>query len=64
MVVKDRVGIAISSGDGVRPELFHKEDLIRELRRDAVSHRTSLLDPVSQVAHKVEEEIPIGNTDH
>ena len=62
--MENGVGVLVLAGNGVGPELLHEEHLVGELRRDAVFGRFGFLDPVRQVAHKVEEEVLLGHRDH
>ena len=63
MEVEDDVRVPVLPGHRVRPQLFHEEHLVRELRRRAVPRGPGLLDPVGQVADKVEEEVAFGDGD-
>ena len=64
MVMEDTVSVLVFAGDGGGPEFLHEEHLVGELRRHAVTRRSRLLDPVRQMAHKVKEEITLGDTDN
>ena len=72
MVVEDGVGISVLAGHNLSPQLAHEEHLIGELGRarrrrcadGAVFGRARFLDPVGEVAHKVEEEVRLGHADH
>jgi hypothetical protein len=61
--MEDGVSILVLAWDSVRPELLHEEQLIRQLWADAIFGWPSFLDPNWQMAHKVEEEVSLGNTD-
>ena len=63
MEVEDDVRVPVLPGHRVRPQLLHEEHLVRELRRSAVPRGPCLLDPVGQVADKVEEEVALGHGD-
>jgi hypothetical protein len=58
------VGVLVSSGHNIGPQLPHEEHLVGELGRGAVLGGPRLLDPIGQMAHKVEEEVRFGHTDH
>ena len=63
MEVEDDVRVPVLPGHRVRPQLFHEEHLVRELRRSAVPRGSRLLDPVGQMADKVAEEVALGDGD-
>ena len=63
MEVEDDVRVPVLPGHRVRPQLFHEEHLVRELRRRAVPRGPGLLDPVGQMADEVEEEVALGDGD-
>lgn len=64
MIVKYNIGIDVLARNSFCPEFFHEENLVRELRSDAVTGRTSFLDPVGKMSHKVKEEIAVWYTYH
>ena len=64
MEMEDDVSVPVLSRDGVRPQLLHEEDLVGELRRGPVPRWPGLLNPVCQMADKVEEEVTLRHRDH
>jgi len=63
VVVENEIGVAILAWHCVRPQLLHEEDLVGELRIGSISYGSRLLNPVGQMAYKVEEEITLGYRD-
>ena len=64
MIMEDQVSVKVLSWYSISPQLLHKEHLVRKLRRSAVPRRSCLSNPVSQMTHKVKEEISLRYTDH
>ena len=64
MIVEPHVGVHVLAGDGQRPQLFHIEHLIGELRNFSFGLSSRLHYPVGQVTNKVEKEVALRNADH
>lgn len=64
MVMKDNIRIHVLSWHSVCPKFLHEKDLIGKLGYGSVPSRSSLSDPVGQVANKVKEKVTLWHTDH
>jgi len=64
MKVKYRICIEVLARNCLGPQFLHEKHLVRKLWSHTISHWSSLPDPVSQMTHKVKEEVAVWNTDY